>query len=297
MIETQINGIEKPKPRRNDPVSIKLLLEAGVHFGHQKRRWNPRMKQYVFTQRNGIHIIDLQQSVGKIQEARNFVRDLIADGGDIVFVGTKKQAQEVVLEEATRCGAYYVARRWLGGMLTNFTTIQARIDYLVRLEDRKARGELELLPKKEALKLEKEMARLNGLFSGVKEMTKIPSALFVVDLMKEKIAVAEAKQLGIPIVAMVDTDCDPRIVDYPIPSNDDAIKAIRLLCSIMADAVLEGKAGIELFEQEMREQAANEAGIGEEPEVAEVEVQEEEINTILPTSSDEEPEKQVPEAE
>jgi small subunit ribosomal protein S2 len=182
-------------------------------------------------------------------------------------------------------------------MLTNFTTIQARIDYLVRLEDRKARGELELLPKKEALKLEKEMARLNGLFSGVKEMTKIPSALFVVDLMKEKIAVAEAKQLGIPIVAMVDTDCDPRIVDYPIPSNDDAIKAIRLLCSIMADAVLEGKAGIELFEQEMREQAANEAGIGEEPEVAEVEVQEEEINTILPTSSDEEPEKQVPEAE
>jgi len=251
MIETEINGTEQPKPRRNDPVSIKLLLEAGVHFGHQKRRWNPRMKQYVFTQRNGIHIIDLQQSVGKIQEARNFVRDLIANGGDIVFVGTKKQAQEVVQEEATRCGAYYVVRRWLGGMLTNFTTIQARIDYLVRLEDRKARGEFELLPKKEALKLDKEMARLNGLFSGVKEMTNIPSALFVVDLMKEKIAIAEARQLGIPIVAMVDTDCDPRNINYPIPSNDDAIKAIRLISSIMADAVLEGKAGIQPFEEEM----------------------------------------------
>ena len=264
MIETEINGTEQPKPRRNDPVSIKLLLEAGVHFGHQKRRWNPRMKQYVFTQRNGIHIIDLQQSVGKIQEARNFVRDLIANGGDIVFVGTKKQAQEVVQEEAERCGAYYVARRWLGGTLTNFTTIQARIDYLVRLEDRKARGEFELLPKKEVLKLEKEMARLNGLFSGVKEMTKIPSALFVVDLMKEKIAIAEARQLGIPIVAMVDTDCDPRYIDYPIPSNDDAIKSIRLISSVMADAVLEGKAGIEFSEQEISEEVIDEEDIIEE---------------------------------
>lgn len=264
MIETEINGTEQPKLRRNDPVSIKLLLEAGVHFGHQKRRWNPRMKQYVFTQRNGIHIIDLQQSVGKIQEARNFVRDLIANGGDIVFVGTKKQAQEVVQEEAERCGAYYVARRWLGGTLTNFTTIQARIDYLVRLEDRKARGEFELLPKKEVLKLEKEMARLNGLFSGVKEMTKIPSALFVVDLMKEKIAIAEARQLGIPIVAMVDTDCDPRYIDYPIPSNDDAIKSIRLISSVMADAVLEGKAGIEFSEQEISEEVIDEEDIIEE---------------------------------
>jgi len=251
MIETETNGTVSPTPIKSDPVSIKLLLEAGVHFGHQKRRWNPRMKQYVFTQRNGIHIIDLQQTVGKIQEARNFVRNLIADGGDIVFVGTKKQAQEVVEEEATRCGAYYVSRRWLGGTLTNFTTIQARIDYLVRLEDRKARGEFELLPKKEALKLEKEMTRLNQLFSGVKEMTKIPKAIFVVDLQKEKIAVAEAKQLGVPIVAMVDTDCDPRIVDYPIPSNDDAIKAIKLMCSIMADAVLNGKAGIQPLEEEM----------------------------------------------
>lgn len=244
MVETEVTRTEKPASQKSEPVSIKLLLEAGVHFGHQRRRWNPRMKPYVFTQRNGIHIIDLQQTLGKLQEARNFVRDLIASGGTIVFVGTKKQAQEVVEEEAKRCGAYYVHRRWLGGMLTNFTTIQSRIDYLVRLEDRKARGELDNLPKKEAMKLEKEMARLNQLFAGVKEMTKLPSALFVVDLVKERIAVAEARQLGISIVAMVDTDCDPRVVDYPVPANDDAIKSIRLISSVMADGVLEGKAGI-----------------------------------------------------
>lgn len=246
--------MQRPAPQKFEPVSIKLLLEAGVHFGHQRRRWNPRMKQYVFTQRNGIHIIDLQQTLGKIQEARNFVRDLISSGGDIVFVGTKKQAQEVILDEARRCGAYYVNRRWLGGMLTNFPTIQARIDYLVRLEDRKVRGELDVLPKKEALKLEKQMDRLNQLFSGVKEMEKIPRALFVVDLVKERIAVAEARQLGVPIVAMVDTDCDPRDVDYPIPANDDAIKSIRLISSVMADAVLEGKAGIEMLEEALPEE-------------------------------------------
>ena len=297
MIETEINGTNKPTPPRSEAVSIKLLLEAGVHFGHQRRRWNPRMKPYVFTQRNGIHIIDLQQSVGKIQEARNFVRDLVANGGDIVFVGTKKQAQEVIEEEAKRCGAYYVNRRWLGGMLTNFTTIQARIDYLVRLEDRKARGEFELLPKKEALKLEKEMARLNQLFSGVKEMTKIPSALFVVDLMKEKIAVAEASQLGVPIVAMVDTDCDPRMVDYPIPANDDAIKSIRLLCSIIADAVIEGRAGIELFEQEMPEELTDEEGMVEETQVADTEDQEEDSDEMMSASFDEEPEDEELEAE
>lgn len=275
MIETDTKETAKPIRPKSEPVSIKLLLEAGVHFGHQKRRWNPRMKQYVFTQRNGIHIIDLQQTVGKIQDARNFVRDLIANGGDIVFVGTKKQAQEVVQEEASRCGAYYVNRRWLGGMLTNFTTIQARIDYLVRLEDRKARGEFELLPKKEALKLEKEMARLNQLFSGVKEMTKIPSALFVVDLIKEKIAIAEAKQLGVPIVAMVDTDCDPREINYPIPANDDAIKSIRLICSVMADAVIEGRAGIELFEEAIAEESQAEGAIDEETATDEAPVQEE----------------------
>jgi len=244
MVETEITQTERPVAPKSEPVSIKLLLEAGVHFGHQRRRWNPRMKPYVFTQRNGIHIIDLQQTLGKLQEARNFVRDLIANGGTIVFVGTKKQAQEVVEDEAKRCGAYYVHRRWLGGMLTNFSTIQSRIDYLVRLEDRKARGELDNLPKKEAMKLEKEMIRLNQLFAGVKEMTKLPSALFVIDLVKERIAIAEARQLGIPIVAMVDTDCDPRVVDHPVPANDDAIKSIRLICSVIADGVLEGKAGM-----------------------------------------------------
>jgi len=250
MAETiELNETENPVSPRSEAVSIKLLLEAGVHFGHQRKRWNPRMKEFVFTQRNGIHIIDLQQSLERLQAARNFVRDLVANGGDIVFVGTKKQAQEVIEEEARRCGAYYVNRRWLGGMLTNFSTIQARIDYLVRLEDSKVRGEFENLPKKEALKLEKQMSRLNQLFAGVKEMMRVPSALFIVDLVKEKIAAAEARQLGVPIVAMVDTDSDPRDADYPIPSNDDAIKSIRLVASVIADAVLEGKAGMQIFEE------------------------------------------------
>lgn len=259
MIEAQVNETQGRAYRASN-VSIKLLLESGVHFGHQKRRWNPRMKDYVFTQRNGVHIIDLQRTLIKIQEARNFVRELIAGGGDIIFVGTKKQAQNSIEEEAGRCGAYYVNRRWLGGMLTNFATIQARIDYLVRLEDRKARGEFSLLPKKEALKLDKQIFRLNLLFGGVKEMTKIPAAMFVVDPMKEKIAVAEARQLKVPLVSMVDTDCDPRQIDYPIPANDDAIKSVRLICSIMADAVLEGKAGIESFAEEIGVEEIPEAG-------------------------------------
>ncbi len=251
MIESEVTETPKPRTLSTQPVSIKLLLEAGVHFGHQKRRWNPHMRQYVFTQRNGIHIIDLQQTLGKIQEARQFVRDLIADGGDIIFLGTKKQAQEVIYEEATRCGMCYVNRRWLGGTLTNFATIQARIDHLVRLEDQRVRGEFTRLPKKDALKKEKEITRLNQLFGGVKEMTKIPGAMFVVDTVKEKIAINEARQLGIPIVAMVDTDCDPREIDYPIPANDDAIKSVRLISSIIADAVLEGKSGIEMAVEEM----------------------------------------------
>lgn len=251
MVESEISEIEEARPQSSEPISIKLLLEAGAHFGHQKRRWNPRMKEYVFTQRNGIHILDLQQTLLKIQEARNFVRQLISDGGDIVFVGTKKQAQAVIQEEAERCGTYYVNRRWLGGMLTNFATLQARIDYLVRLEDRKTRGEFARLPKKEALKLEKEIYRLNQLFGGVKEMTKIPGAMFVVDPMKERIAVAEVRQLGVPIVGIVDTDCDPREIDYPIPANDDAIKSIRLITSLIADAVLEGKSGIGPLSEEI----------------------------------------------
>ena len=222
-------------------VTIKQLLEAGAHFGHQTSRWHPRMKNFIFTKRNGIHIIDLEQTVGLLKKACDFVADLIAGGGNILFVGTKKQAQETIEEAAERCGTYYVNQRWLGGVLTNFTTIQTRIDYLVRLEDQKARGEFGYLTKKEALKQEKEIIRLNRQIGGLKEMTSLPSALFIIDIIKEKLALAEAKRMGIPVVAVIDTNCDPTGIDYPIPSNDDAIKAIRLICNYIADAVMEGK--------------------------------------------------------
>ena len=223
-------------------VSLKLLLEAGAHFGHQTSRWHPQMKRYIFTQRNGIHILDLQQTVAKLETARTFVRQTVADGGTILFVGTKKQAQESIEQEAQRCGMFYVNQRWLGGMLTNFTTIQARIDYLVRLEDRQARGELDTLPKKEATRLRDEMRRLNRLMGGFKELTALPSAIFIVDPARERIAVAETRRTGIPLISIVDTNCDPRLIDYPIPANDDAIRAVRLVTSKIADAVLEGKA-------------------------------------------------------
>ena len=276
MVEiTEASEIERPVLSRTDPVTIKLLLEAGVHFGHQRRRWNPRMKPYVFTLRNAIHIIDLQKSMEKLQQASQFVRNLAANSGTIVFVGTKKQAQDAIEEEARRCGAYYVNRRWLGGTLTNFATIQSRIDYLVRLEDSHARGEFERLPKKEALKLEKQMQRLNNLFAGVKEMTQIPDALFVVDILKEKIAVTEATQLGIPVVAMVDTDADTRILDYPIPANDDAIKSIRLVCSVLADAIIEGKSGLQPFgevAQQEEQEIAGEAEADTSAEEADAEI-------------------------
>jgi len=222
--------------------SIKQLLEAGAHFGHQTSRWHPRMKSYIFTQRNGIHILDLQQTVTMLQKACDYVRELASSGGTILFVGTKKQAQEAVQQEAQRCSMSYVNVRWLGGMLTNFSTIQSRIDYLVRLEDRQSRGELERLPKKEIMQTEKEIARLNRVMGGFKEMTEIPSALFLVDPTKDKIAQAEAKRSGIPVVAIVDTNCDPTDIDYRIPANDDAIRAIKLICSKIADAVLEGRA-------------------------------------------------------
>ena len=224
-----------------ESISVKQLLEAGAHFGHLTGHWHPRMKSYIFTQRNGIHIIDLEQTVGMMDKACTYIRDLVSNGQSILFVGTKKQAQEIVEEEAKRCGMYYVNQRWLGGMLTNFATIQARIDYLVRLEDRKDKGELDYLSKKEKLKVEKEIARLNKLLGGFKEMTAIPGAIFIVDPTKEKIALAEAKKVGLPIVAIVDTNCDPTGIDYLIPANDDAIKAIKLICSKVADAVLQGK--------------------------------------------------------
>ena len=224
-----------------DTVTIKELLEAGAHFGHQTSRWHPRMKSYIFTKRNGIHIIDLEQTVTRLDRACEFVQQVVAEGGNILFVGTKKQAQETVEEEAKRCGVYYVNQRWLGGVLTNFATIQARIDHLVRLEDQQERGEFSRLPKKEALKLEREISRLNQQMGGFKEMTSLPAALFIVDPTKERIALAEAKRVGAPVVAMVDTNCNPDDIDYPIPSNDDAIKAIRLICSKIADAVIEAK--------------------------------------------------------
>lgn len=222
-------------------ISMKQLLEAGVHFGHQTRRWNPKMQQFIFTDRNGIHIIDLQQTVGRLNDAYKFVEQLAGEGGSILFVGTKKQAQEAVSEEAKRCGMYYVNQRWLGGMLTNFQTIQSRIRYLRDLEARRERGDFERLPKKEAQHLLDDMARLERTLGGIKDMRHLPSAIFIVDTRKERTAVLEARRLEIPVIALADTNCDPDEMDYPIPANDDAIRAVRLLCAKIADAVIEGR--------------------------------------------------------
>ena len=248
-------------------VTIKELLEAGAHFGHQTSRWHPRMKPYIFTKRNGIHIIDLEQTVSMLDKAYDFIREVTEAGGVILFVGTKKQAQEATGEEAIRCGMYYVNQRWLGGTLTNFTTIQARIDHLVRLEDQQTRGEFNYLPKKEALKLEEEISRLNHQMGGFKEMTSLPDALFIVDPTKERIALAEAKRVGIPVVAIADTNCNPDDIDYPIPANDDAIRAIKLLCGKIADAVIEGKTGEALITaEEGEEEGVEELGVAETAE-------------------------------
>lgn len=227
-------------------ISMKQLLEAGVHFGHQTRRWNPKMAEYIFTERNGIYIIDLQKTVKKIEEAYYFVRDIAAEGGTVLFVGTKKQAQDAIREEAERTGMYYVNARWLGGMLTNFKTIKKRIDRLYQLKKMNEDGTMELLPKKEVLKLNLEEERLEKFLGGIKEMKDIPSALFVVDPRKEKNAIAEAHKLGIPVIAIVDTNCDPEEADYPIPGNDDAIRAVKLIVSTIGNAILEGKQGEEL---------------------------------------------------
>ncbi|AVX20739.1 MULTISPECIES: 30S ribosomal protein S2 [Carboxydocella] len=229
-------------------VSMKQLLEAGVHFGHQTRRWNPKMREYIFTDRNGIYIIDLQKTVKKVEEAYNFLRSVAEEGKTVLFVGTKKQAQEAVKEEAVRCGQFYVNQRWLGGMLTNFTTIRKRIERLHELERMEQDGTFAVLPKKEVAELLKEKARLEKFLGGIKDMKELPGALFVVDPRKEKIAVAEARRLGIPVVAIVDTNCDPDEVDYVIPGNDDAIRAVKLLTSKMADAILEGLQGQQMTE-------------------------------------------------
>ena len=224
-------------------VSMKQLLEAGVHFGHQTRRWNPKMAPYIFTERNGIYIIDLQKTVKKLEEAYNFVRELSAEGKSVLFVGTKKQAQDSVKEEALRAGAFYVNARWLGGMLTNFTTIRRRIDRLNQLRTMETDGTFDLLPKKEVIKLNLEIEKLEKFLGGIKTMKEIPGALFIVDPRKERIAVAEAKKLGIPIVAIVDTNCDPDEIDYVIPGNDDAIRAVKLISGAMANAIIEGNEG------------------------------------------------------
>ena len=224
-------------------VSMKQLLEAGVHFGHQTRRWTPKMAEYIFTERNGIYIIDLQKTVKKLEEAYSFVRTLSEEGRPVLFVGTKKQAQDSVREEAERAGAYYVNARWLGGMLTNFRTIRRRIDRLNQLKTMEEDGTFELLPKKEVVKLRLEIEKLEKFLGGIKDMRQIPGALFIVDPRKERIAVAEAKKLGIPIVAIVDTNCDPDEIDYVIPGNDDAIRAVKLISATMANAIAEGREG------------------------------------------------------
>ena len=224
-------------------VSMKQLLEAGVHFGHQTRRWNPKMAEYIFTERNGIYIIDLQKSVGKVDEAYNAIYDVAAQGGSILFVGTKKQAQEAVKTEAERCGMYYVNERWLGGMLTNFKTIQSRINRLKEIEAMEADGTFDVLPKKEVIQLKKEQEKLEKNLGGIKNMKRIPDAIFIVDPKKEAICVQEAHILGIPLIGIVDTNCDPEEIDYVIPGNDDAIRAVKLIVSKMADAVIAANQG------------------------------------------------------
>ena len=237
-------------------VSMKQLLEAGVHFGHQTRRWNPKMARYIFTERNGIYIIDLQKTVKKLEEAYMFVRDVAANGDNVLFVGTKKQAGESIKEEAERAGAHYVNARWLGGMMTNFKTIRRRIQRLEQLHKMQEDGTFERLPKKEVAKLELEIEKLEKYLGGIKTMDKLPGALFIVDPRKERIAVAEAKKLGIPIVAIVDTNCDPDEIDYVIPGNDDAIRAVKLIAGTMADAIIEGRQGAQSAEDAEEEKDA-----------------------------------------
>jgi len=246
-------------------ISMKQLLEAGVHFGHQTRRWNPKMQPFIFMDRNGIHIIDLQQTVSRLNDAYKFVEQLAARGETLLFVGTKKQAQEAVAEEAKRCGMYYVNQRWLGGMLTNFQTIQSRIRYLRELEARRDRGDFERLPKKEVQRLTDDMARLERILGGIKDMRRLPSAIFIVDTRKERTAVLEARRLDIPIIALADTNCDPDEMDFPIPANDDAIRAVRLLCSKIADAVVEGRRELEA---QQKDSEPTDAGAAVEAETA-----------------------------
>ena len=247
--QTTENG-DKPE------ITMKTLLEAGVHFGHPTRRWHPKMKPYVFTQRNGIHIIDLQKTLNRLEAAAEFVREVALSGKKVLFVGTKKQAQDAVSSEATRADQPWVNQRWLGGTLTNFRTIQSRIDYLVRQEDRRAKGEFTFLPKKEAGRLEDRIAKLNRYLGGIKTMTEMPGAIYVIDAAREKIAIAEGRKMGIPIIAIADTDCNVDLIDYPIPGNDDAIRALRLMTGHLADAIIEGATEGQHMRQEAEAAAA-----------------------------------------
>jgi small subunit ribosomal protein S2 len=263
-------GITKRRTNIMSVISMKQLLEAGVHFGHQTRRWNPKMAEYIFTERNGIYIIDLQKTVRKIEEAYSFIRDVVMEGGSILFVGTKKQAQDAIKEEAERCDQFYVNNRWLGGMLTNFKTIRKSIDRLNELKKLEEEGVFEVLPKKEVTKLRLEMEKLEKNLGGIVEMKKLPAALFIVDPKKERNAILESRKLGIPIVAIVDTNCDPDEVDYVIPGNDDAIRAIKLISSKIAEAVIEAKQG-EMGSAAIEETAEEEEAPAEEAAVKEAE--------------------------
>ena len=236
-------------------ITIKQLLEAGVHFGHHTRRWNPKMAEYIYTERNGIYIIDLQKSVGMVDDAYNAIKDIVADGGTILFVGTKKQAQDAIRTEAERCGMYFVNQRWLGGMLTNFKTIQGRINRLKQIETMAEDGTFEVLPKKEVIEIKKEWEKLEKNLGGIKDMKRIPDAIFVVDPKKERICVQEAHVLGIPLIGIADTNCDPEELDYVIPGNDDAIRAVKLIVSKMADAVIEANQGVQMNDVETEEVA------------------------------------------
>ena len=269
-VVVQRSPAERP-PVERDPsqITMKSLLEAGVHFGHQKRRWNPKMRRYIFTHRNGIHIIDLQKTLRMLEEAASFISEVAADGKKVLMVGTKKQAQDTIITESQRANAFYITTRWLGGTLTNFKTIQSRIDYLVDLETRKAKGEFETLPKKEALKREDSISRLNRYLGGIKEMTEMPGALFVIDVGKEAIAVAEARRVGIPIVALVDSDCNPELIDYPIPGNDDAIRSIRLVTGRITSAIVEGvNSRAALQYEEVSEAAMSAPAVAAQPPAA-----------------------------
>ena len=264
---------------QREPLTMKSLLEAGVHFGHQTRRWNPKMKRYIFTQRNGIHIIDLQQTLGLIHEAYRAMIQIAADGGKVLFVGTKKQAQEVVQSEAERCGMWYVNQRWLGGTLTNFQTIRTRINYMIELQQKQEQGYFRLLPKKEGVKLGETLAKLEKYFLGIKQMTAPPAAMFVIDIGKEDLCIAEAHRMGIPIFSIVDSDCDPSKITHPIPGNDDAVRSIRLITGRMATAVLEGTAQRETMlqeqEEELRAAEAEEADAAAELSIEAAELSEE----------------------